>query len=150
MKEADTKLTAENVWDKPNYANQINRRYAECLGNDPANPDRGQDNYEKFREVLDHAKALHARGRLESASHLGCEYLAETEMIPFESRARSGEAPRYTAHAATLALPPPKSHATGKGARARRDALRAGMHQHHHEPPPSSYLPDSIDEGTED
>jgi hypothetical protein len=151
MKEADTKLTAENVWDKPNYANQINRRYAECLGNDPANPDRGQDNYEKFREVLDHAKALHARGRLESASHLGCEYLAETEMIPYESRARSGEAPRYSAHVAPLALPPPRqSQATGKGARARRDALRAGMHQHHHEPPPSSYLPDSIDEGTED
>ena len=156
MKEADSKLTSDNVWDQPSLTDQINRRYAECLLNDVANPDRGDTMSTEFLRVWGEAKALHHRGRLDSTAQLGCEFLAEARLIPHESAYCYYAAPPSNVLTTSRELPqlpaPGSASRTGADSRARRHALRYHLgrsRDHNLEPPPSAYLQDSLPEDGE-
>ena len=120
-------LTDVTVWEHPSFTNEINRRYSECLCNDIADPERGADIALHFNTEWHKTRAL-----LESdpsalpSLQLSCEYIAKTVLVAYESVYHRSAPPNGPA-------PPPqplltqRSQPTGRGARARRDELRAGF-----------------------
>jgi hypothetical protein len=135
-KQDNPKLNRTNIWEQPVLVREINTRYAECLLNDVANPDRGVSNARVFKSKwsemkvrVDEKKAL--------PTDLSCEFIARIFVVPNE-----GADQICNVHpAAPLPALGYHSHATGLNARARRDAKRlaeqaAAAAGHHAEPPP--------------
>ena len=76
------RITPITVWENPTYATQINRRFGECLRNDPVE-DRGSDLLVEFQ-----MHQAQTRQRIEDgeapAAHLSCEYICQKFLIPYE------------------------------------------------------------------
>jgi hypothetical protein len=128
VKSNDPTLTDMTVWDHPSFAHDINVRYAACLHNDDADPDRGAALAREFLHHLYNLRAL-KEDRLAAPADLSCERIAKLHLIGYESAHYSDHsAPEHPAPPAPSVplLTHAHSHKTGAGARARRDARRAG------------------------
>ena len=141
----DRTVTTTSVWSKKNYVAEINKRYASCLLNDRADPDRGEELFDVFMQ-----RGLETQARLSTelngnAACLSCVYIARVYVVPAESvyearlereQAEDDDASTDVApspmNALTMAMnaePPParyhRSRPTGRGSRDRRLLRRA-------------------------
>ena len=141
-KQDDPSITTITVWSHPVLANEINKRFGECLLNDEAWPNRGEDNHLEFNKTLLMTKARLERG-LAQPNELSCEYIANHYIAPHEIASARG---LYASQQSAQPLPQLtfNQHPTGLGARHRRDAARAHLQTHREEPPPSAYRPDAL------
>ena len=125
MKHDDPKLTDVTVWEHPAFVAEINNRYADCLLNDPDDPERGRSNSAAFHKYWHQVRARRSLDGVEPALHLSCEYLSKIAVLPNEARLCSLAlpAPESDPEHADCARPLPRlTHNTGAGSRARRDA----------------------------
>lgn len=129
-----------SVWEHSSLAHEINTRYAACLTNDIADPARGEHTASIFTKAWYQARAQHQlEGDSFPASRLSCERLARVEVVPQEN-ANANSLAHEEEHAAPCEH---RSHQTGAGSRARRDAARAATRDGL---PPSAYMNDTIPE----
>ena len=123
-------ITSVTVWSTPSYVTKINKRYAECLSNDLAYPERGAASVRIFLLQWERHRAAIAANPTISVLTLSCEYLAEIAVVPYESAtfvydedeedAPDG-APPLRVHPGAPPLPA-ITHRQGQGARARAAA----------------------------
>ena len=140
-KQDDPSLTNITVWSHPVLANEINKRFGECLLNDEAWPNRGEDNHLEFHKTLLMTKARLERG-LAKPNELSCEYIANHYIAPHEiASARGLYASQQPAQPQQLLT---HSGPTGHGSRERRNERRAHLQPHQEEPPPSAYRTGSL------
>jgi hypothetical protein len=135
----DASITAANVFDTKRHLFEINRRFADCLMNDPHDNMRGEQLCSVFVAKFGELEAQYADGELATLNMLSCVRLARVYLGPAEENFRRscGIPSRSVAKVdkELPALPPPRSQFAppdsyhrpeGRGSRARRSAQRAG------------------------
>ena len=148
----DPTITPTTVWSHKTHVNQINKRYAACLEDDPTHPARGLSTSDHFEIHWRQLQSLHdIDDPSVPASHLDCRRIAQLRLVPHESsplrieqlheesKAMLANAPAPAPASATPLLMAPRLNA-----RERRDERRraAGLGQssaYSAEPPPRSY-----------
>ena len=85
-------ITNVTVWSTSSYVNKINTRYAECLGNDIAYPERGASSMRIFLLEWERTRARVEKDRTISVIELSCEYIAGMAAIePVDTQSLRGD-----------------------------------------------------------
>ena len=134
----DVVVTAKTVWGYPSYADELNNRYAKCLLNDVADPERGEDNLHTFLSAWVKIKKRLECGEITDRGKLSCKYLAEMYVVPAETveayasqlideieNESDGSSAASSADTQQGTQPRRTSRITGRGSRSRRAQLRA-------------------------
>ena len=132
--------------------NQINKRYAACLEDDPTHPARGLSTSDHFEIHWRQLQSLHDIGDSSvPASHLDCRRIALLRLVPHESsplrieqlheesKAMLANAPAPAPASATPLLMAPRLNARERRDERRRAAGLGQFSAYSAEPPPRSY-----------